>query len=242
MTHILIADNNLNYAKSLLNYISTRNSNFRISSICSSGIEILDFLNANETDIILLDLDMPIMNGIDFLSKLKNLKLNKIPKIIVTFQKKEDIKLIAKNPFVIACLPKLDSFDKIYDLITSIIKDNSFDLRKCIKIEMQSLGFNLKYVGSIYLLECIMWIYFHPEAFNNLERNVYSIIADKEKKSVFTIKSNILKCINHMYMETDFNKIREYFSLYYDTRPTPKVVIMAILNHISNNYSFFRFA
>ncbi len=59
-------------------------SNMELMKNCYDGIEAFEYLNKNEVDLIFLDLNMPKLNGFDFLKTLKN-----PPKVIVTTAYKE---------------------------------------------------------------------------------------------------------------------------------------------------------
>ena len=53
--------------------------------ISYDGEEALEFLNQNQPDLILLDINMPKLDGVEFLERTKaNNKLKKIPVILIT--------------------------------------------------------------------------------------------------------------------------------------------------------------
>ena len=60
MVNVLIADNNINYVKNLMNYINDGNEKIRVTKIAEDGMETLKILNNDKNiDIALLDFDMP---------------------------------------------------------------------------------------------------------------------------------------------------------------------------------------
>ena len=60
MVNVLIADNNINYVKNLMNYINEGNEKIRVTKIAEDGMETLKILNNDKNiDIALLDFDMP---------------------------------------------------------------------------------------------------------------------------------------------------------------------------------------
>jgi CheY-like chemotaxis protein len=65
--------------------------------VCGNGIEALDYLRKPENKIpgiILLDLNMPKMNGIEFLTEIKqDQKLKLIPVVVLTTSKEEQDKV-----------------------------------------------------------------------------------------------------------------------------------------------------
>ena len=69
----------------------------------SNGKEALDYLEkGNEIDLALLDLNMPVMNGMQFLKKHNNLSSNKIKKIILFIEQKIENKFKQENGVFLA--------------------------------------------------------------------------------------------------------------------------------------------
>lgn len=100
-----------------------------------------------------------------------------------------------------------------------------------------SLGYSLKNIGTYYIAEAIYECYYKKDVFLlHIEKNIYSILASKHNKSISTIKSNIEKATNNMYLY-GYSKVRkQYFNYYDNTKPTTKVVILTILNNIKNRH------
>ena len=72
MINVLIADDNIFWAKKLMEYIN-KNENLKVVTIAVDGKETLELLNSrNDIDIFLLDLKMPIYNGIEVLEKIED--------------------------------------------------------------------------------------------------------------------------------------------------------------------------
>ena len=71
MLNCLIADDNIYYAKHLIEQINSKNEDVRVVNISIDGEETLKILNeSNDIDIFLLDLKMPKLNGNDVLRML----------------------------------------------------------------------------------------------------------------------------------------------------------------------------
>ncbi len=67
---------------------------------------------------------------------------------------------------------------------------------------------------------------------NNLEKDIYPVIAHRFGKSVGNIKGNIVKATNNMYNECEMEYLLNYFNYGYDKKPTPKMVITTIINKL----------
>ena len=71
MLNILIADDNIDYARNLMHFINSNSDKVRVSDISIDGKETLEILNnSNNIDIVILDLKMPFLNGIEIIKKL----------------------------------------------------------------------------------------------------------------------------------------------------------------------------
>lgn len=53
-----------------------KDSDFTIAGTCRNGQEAVDFLQTQSADLILLDVFMPVMDGIETLKKIRELKIN----------------------------------------------------------------------------------------------------------------------------------------------------------------------
>lgn len=60
-----------------------RNKNFSVVKNCRNGQEALDFLESNTVDLVIMDVFMPLMNGIETLKKIRE-KKHKCEVIMVT--------------------------------------------------------------------------------------------------------------------------------------------------------------
>ncbi len=113
---------------------------------------------------------------------------------------------------------------------------NDNNLEEKIRNEVMYLGYNISYLGTKYLIQTIKFIASHPnENLQKLEKNVYPVIANKYKDSVYNVKANINRANNAMYYECEIKKLIKYFCLETDKKPTVKMVINTILNKISND-------
>lgn len=88
MIKILLADDHAVVRKGLQLFIGYED-NLKLVAEASDGEELLDIIKENDADVLLLDLDMPKMNGITAIRKIKELAPNL--KIIILTMHPEDI-------------------------------------------------------------------------------------------------------------------------------------------------------
>lgn len=79
---VLIADDNREYVGVLAEHLKT-DSRIEIVGCAYDGVEAINMMNMAEPDIIILDLVMPNLDGLGVLERLSNMRLSKIPKVIV---------------------------------------------------------------------------------------------------------------------------------------------------------------
>lgn len=241
MLNISIADDNMNYVKSLVNFVIGKNSNIKISNIASNGLEVLNIIQKNpDIDLILLDLRMPKLNCIETLNRLSDMQLSKYPDIIVISGENHLLNKIINNPLVTDFVNKSDDILSIYSKINKVECSLKFEsikevLTKRILSELVSIGYNPSHLGTLYIKDCILEIYESKDfsLINKLESYLYKRVACIYKKSTQNVKSNIMKATNFMYVESDMSFIRDYFHFNDNSRkPTPKIVISTILNKL----------
>ena len=83
MKCIIVDDNKM--ARLALKQLVSQMSNVDLVAECNDAAEALDILNSNQVDLLLLDIEMPGMTGLDLIKKLGNAK----PLIIFTTAKKD---------------------------------------------------------------------------------------------------------------------------------------------------------
>lgn len=106
MINVLIADDNLNYAISLMNYLNSKNPKIRVCKITKNGKETLQILNLkNDIDIILLDYKMPFLNANQILEGIIN-KSKYINSIIVISGFAESFPALVDNKMIYSIFNK----------------------------------------------------------------------------------------------------------------------------------------
>lgn len=236
MVNILIADDNLDFSKNLINEIS-ESINIKICKICTNGKEVLKVVKNSNIDIIVLDVMMPIMNGIEVLNELlKETGEQYKNSIIMISGDNCFISQVINNPLVYDFIIKGTRQEKIIYCIKKLVEIKDI---KCIKSsiikELESIGYDLRYKGTIYLTEVILQEYINrEEMLDNLQKDIYPIISKIYRKSINNIKCNINNATELMYCKCSINKMQEYFGFHEDIKPTIKTVVNTVLNKIYN--------
>ena len=86
----------------------------------TNGMDALEVINANHVDLILTDLLMPKMGGVEFIKKLKELNKN-IPIIVITADIQNEVKKECADLGVSYYLPKPINTDKLLELMRLLL-------------------------------------------------------------------------------------------------------------------------
>lgn len=88
-----------------------------------NGLEGLEILSREDNfDLILLDINMPVMNGIQFMEKLNGMGMHRrIPIIVISTEGKEDDTIRAINLGAWGYLVKPFKSENLYDLIGKVM-------------------------------------------------------------------------------------------------------------------------
>jgi DNA-binding NarL/FixJ family response regulator len=80
MINIALADDHKMFAKGIAGLLEEE-EDFNVLGVFSNGLELLDFLKSREVDVILTDMNMPVMDGAGVIDAVRRLRPH--PKIIV---------------------------------------------------------------------------------------------------------------------------------------------------------------
>lgn len=89
MFKIMIVEDELISQKILQQYIATKLPEYKITHVCNHGREALEKFNEEAVDILLVDIRMPMMNGLDFLKKLKEISIDYVVIIMSSYNEFE---------------------------------------------------------------------------------------------------------------------------------------------------------
>ena len=159
------------------------------------------------------------------------------PEIIITtieeiIETNQDINY--KNLLVI---PLQLKYEVITNKISEFIKTKVVSHREKATRILTHLGFDFKLNGTLYLLDAILYAHTYKGAcsFEQLKRDIYPYISEINDTSANRVKWGIERSITYMYKkhtEDSYKIVERYFSIRYPEKPTPKLVINFISNHL----------
>lgn len=112
MYTIMIVDDEPMSSGILKKYIDTQVPNYDVTGVYCNGVQALEAFHKAPTDIVLLDILMPVMNGLELVEELNKLKLDYVP-IIVSGYGEFKYAITAMKLGVIHYLLKPVDFDEL---------------------------------------------------------------------------------------------------------------------------------
>jgi DNA-binding LytR/AlgR family response regulator len=192
-TYIIIDDEPL--AHEVIEEYCGKLPHLKLLKNCYDAVEAMQFLNEHTIDFMFLDINMPELNGLDFLRTLTN-----PPKIIVTTAYKE----FAVEGFelnVTDYLLKPFSFDRLMKAINKVITTNSSSKNEVIQVDEEKQKFFVKGDKKHYYIDArdILFI----EAYGNYTKLFLKteMIISNEKISYY---ENFLKSKNFIRTHKSF--------------------------------------
>lgn len=126
---ILIVDDELIFVRSVKNFLLQKNLNYTIKT-AYNGREALNILDEEKIDLVILDINMPVVDGIQFLMELHNKKIW-LPIIILTgveiMAAEQEVKIF-KEYGIIEYLGKPVDFDELNKRVEEVL--NHFEIVK----------------------------------------------------------------------------------------------------------------
>lgn len=234
MINVLIADDNVEYAVNLMNYVNKKNENIKVCNIAKDGKETLAILNLkNDIDVVLLDYKMPFYDGKQIMERIENKSKYQDSIIIISGEIESSMKL-RQHEMVHSIIFKTTSMDEIVRKINELfeykeeIKKASV-LKNNIIRELLYLGYDISHKGTQYLIKVIEYIILNPKMeLEKLER-IYSKIATTYNTSSSNIKCRINKATTEMYYNCGIEKLKKYFNFDTDIKPKVRTVINTII-------------
>jgi two-component system, response regulator, stage 0 sporulation protein A len=213
----VIVDDNKEFCTVISDCLSTQ-GDFAIEGICHNGVEAVKFVKKNTPNLIILDIVMPLLDGLGVLEKLIALNLNPKPIIIVLsaigldditqsaislgadyyFIKPFDMdefiirvrQLVQKNELTY----KAESLGSSESTIEAKLNtEKNTNLESQITDIMHEVGIPANIKGYVYLRDAINMVLNDASLLSSITKRLYPDLASKYK----TIPSKIERSIRH---------------------------------------------
>lgn len=234
--NIIIADDNLEFSTNVCNYLKSFDLNINIISTVSNGKELLNVLYKQEVNLVILDLKMPELSGIDVLKELSGFHKTNFKVLIISGENKllNEISIKYYN-IIYKILVKPVSLRDLYTTVKEIIIEKELinNLDKKVELILSNFNFNRNSIGYEYIVKSIIRGVEDETLLQNIQLKLYNIIANEFNKTSYHIKWSIQKCISSMRKHTDSEIVNSFFP--YCSNVTSKVFIKGICKYIKED-------
>lgn len=236
MIEILIADDNAILAQQLSNSL-TKEKDFKVLKISKNGKEaIKDYLSL-KPDVLILDLDMPIMNGLEVIDYLTNLQSVSDRKDIIVLSGSEFFRSELSNPQKVKYILKRNTDNSLlFELIREIKDEQRY--KPTFKSDLEELFSNLNLKsynkGTKYLKYAIEIVYYDNADDINISNVTHKIALHNNIPHTNTIQSNIDKAVDSIFNKHSNSEILENV-FFTSSKISTKEFITRVINYIDCN-------
>lgn len=234
MIRLMIADDNKDLCLCLSNYFTTENGDIRIINMSVNGLQSITSYLELKPDVLLLDINMPGLSGIDVLDYLEEYDIDKKKNIIVFSNNYSSLIYKIQNYHKIySCHDKPYDFKKLLDDIIKIKKSSDdINAEKDIIDLLWHLKFNIYTKATSYLKDAIILAYNDEYYLYNTDELMQEV-SKKNNANKKTVRSSIDQSLNRLSIPHDLNSF--FYDNYDGGRPSLKTFIAECVSYIKNN-------
>jgi len=214
--NIIIVDNSREFCNVLNEYLSSQRD-IVVTGIANDGVEALKLIQERKPDLVVIDIIMPYLDGLEVINRLKVMDMDPMPRIIVLSSLSQD-KIILRamalgvdnyvvKPFDLDVFIKgikemfnntLESVDVKKHLIiinnteSKINKSQPIDMITKVTNNIKEIGIPAHIKGNIYLREAISMVLNNTEL-SSVTKDLYPAIGKKFN----TTANRVERTINH---------------------------------------------
>ncbi len=201
------------------------NSNYILSANFSDANEALDYIKNNEIDVVVTDLVLPNVDGLTFLEKLRDMELEKTPKVIVASALYDETfiqKALAMGASYYMMKP-LDMYI-LEKRITEVLSEpkevkvlNKSPKNKALEEKITNIfitvGIPAHIKGYQFLREAIKMAIDNPDIINSITKRLYPSIAERFDTSASKVERAIRHAIEVAWNRGKIENINTLFGI-----------------------------
>ncbi len=164
MIKALVADDSWEYSKNIINSIVNRIDELKIDYVAGDGKDTLEAISKNYFDLVLLDLKMPKINGLEVIEQMKKLNRIKLPKVIIISGDLPLLDYASIGNIVCSIIQKTEDPESMYEKILLVVNEIKYEtnynnVRNEVISKIKDIGLSLKHKGTRYIIDCVMYAY-----------------------------------------------------------------------------------
>jgi len=203
--------------------------------------------NENNYDIILLDLIMPVKDGMYVLKQLKSKNITKNIIVETSYNAQDTIRKVSElgaNYYILKPFELTDLEERILEVCKYINKGNSLNLfhnnlQISISKTLHELGMPSHIKGYQYVREGISMLYENPDIVGGITKELYPDIASKYETTVSRVERAIRHAIEVSWNRGNWDLMEEIFGHSVDidkAKPTNSEFIVTIADKLRLEY------
>ena len=229
----LLVDDSKEFTNSVVEYFR-ENTTIQIVDVITDGCDAVDYIQKHQDDIdvVLLDIIMPGKDGLQILTELEELKINK--HIIVLSSYRKDYTIRMTNRFQVDYyMLKPCSLDSLENRIKEVMMEEknhlyvdkkvSHEIQMKVSSLLHDLGVPSQIKGYQYLREGILMLYESTGLIGGITKEVYPEIAIRYNTTPSRVERAIRHAIEVSWTRADYQMMNKIFghSIDYDrAKPT----------------------
>ena len=240
---VLMIDDNENAIRTVKEYFESHTSIKIVSEAYDGKVGLEKILSEEDSyDVILMDLIMPVKDGLSILEDLKSMNKEKKIIILTSYKKEETIRRVSEygisyymlKPFDFSALEKrileIDANEEFKPMNTSNNK-----LHISITKMLHSLGIPSHIKGYEYIRESIFLMYNDPTLIGAITKELYPEIAERFNTTSSRVERAIRHAIEVSWNRGDYDLMEDIFghSVDYDrAKPTNSEFIATVADKL----------
>lgn len=237
MVKVMIADDNIDLNSMYCKFL-TNDKSIEVVSSTTDGETTLDEYLKHKPDLLLLDLDMPKINGLEIINKLSYDTTEKSKCNIIVISGSTEMRFQLLNTAkVYRIIPKPTSPQHVLDVIKEFDKENTIsEVLSTKKISDLLIDLNIQPYSKNYdyLIDSILIAYKKPFVLRNIKL-LYEEIGRKNNVSPTQVKWIIRNSINVMNKYITQDMLSSIFHIRDNRILTPKYFFTMLIQYFENN-------
>jgi len=239
MIRVMVADDNIDLNNMYCKFL-TKDKDIKIISQTTDGKETIEKYQELKPDLLLLDLEMPKINGLEVINYLSKDPNEKNKKNIIVISGKDAIRANLWNMSkVYMSLSKPADFDLIMHQIQDFIKEKKIKNKEITEKEiltfLYSINAKSRQRNISLLIKAIEIAYKKPYLLRNIN-DLYNYISEIENKNSTAVQWSIRNTIRNINKNIPDDKLKTIFHLPdFDRSITPKYFFDNTIKYLKNN-------
>lgn len=231
-TRVLITDDNRHFC-TILKEIIEKDSNYEVVGVAHDGVSALELIQMKKPDMVILDIIMPMLDGLGVLEKCRNMDLDKKPQFIVmSAVGHDDITFRAINlgasyyvvkPFdMVEFMRRLKQFASGKEpeptQYRRISKESVEDL---VSAELRDFGVPMHIKGYQFIIDSVLIVIKDPATLGKVTKAIYPPIALLHDTTASRVERSIRNAIELTFARGNQVTLRKLYKL--DEQPDKKI-------------------